>query len=116
MHQTLRSFFRNGAWIEIRFHFHHSGHQARVHFTPTESLGAGLIGYLFRSDHPESFATGATSKNIASELDAYADWQANSNFLISFVAAFANPQEAVAQAVGRTENFTYGMIYVSYSY
>jgi hypothetical protein len=89
-------------------------HQLRVHLTPSESLGAGLIGYAFLADQPASF--GSTSDKIATELDAYADWQANSNFLISFVAAFANPQEAVEQAVGRDENFTYGMIYVSYSY
>ncbi len=89
-------------------------HQLRVHLTPSESLGAGLIGYAFLADQPASF--GSTSDKIATELDAYADWQANGNFLITFVAAFANPQEAVEQAVGRTENFTYGMIYVSYSY
>ena len=53
---------------------------------------------------------------VVADLDAYADWQVNGNFIISFVAAVANPQEAVEEAVGRTENFTYGMIYVTYSY
>jgi hypothetical protein len=89
-------------------------HQLRVHVTPSESLGAGLIGYAFEADHAASF--GSDSDNIAIELDAYADWQVNGNFLISFVAAFADPQEAIEEAVGRTENFTYGMIYVTYSY
>jgi hypothetical protein len=89
-------------------------HQLRVHVTPSESLGAGLIGYAFLADQPVSF--GSTSDKIATELDAYADWQVNGNFLISFVAAVANPQEAVEEAVGRTENFTYGMIYVTYTY
>ena len=89
-------------------------HQLRVHLTPSESLGAGLIGYAFLADQPASF--GSTSDKIATELDAYADWQLNSNFLISFVAAFATPQDAVEQAIGRTEDFTYGMIYVTYSY
>ena len=89
-------------------------HQLRVHLTPSESLGAGLIGYAFLADQPASF--GSTSNKIATELDAYADWQLNSNFLISFVAAFATPQDAVEQAIGRTEDFTYGMIYVTYSY
>ena len=93
-----------------------ASHQARVHFTPTESLGTGLIGYLFRSDHPEAFGPGATSKNIASELDAYAEWQANRNFSIWFVMAYGNPQEALAQAYQRTQNFTYGMAYVKYAY
>ena len=93
-----------------------ASHQARVHFTPSESLGTGLIGYLFRSNHPESFAPGATSKKIASELDAYAEWQVNRNFSAWFILAYGNPQEALAQAYQRTQNFTYGMAYVKYSY
>jgi hypothetical protein len=93
-----------------------ASHQARVHFTPTESLGTGLIGYLFRNDHPESFGPGVTSKNIASEVDAYADWKVNRNFSLSFILAYGNPQEALAQAYQRTQHFTYGMAYVKYSY
>jgi hypothetical protein len=93
-----------------------ASHTARVGFTPTESLGTGLIGYLFRSDHPESFGPGVTSRSIASELDAYADWQVNRNFSLSFILAYGNPQEALAQAYQRTQNFTYGMAYVSYKY
>jgi hypothetical protein len=93
-----------------------ASHQARVHFTPTESLGTGLIGYLFRNDHPESFGPGVTSKNIASEVDAYTDWKVNRNFSLSFILAYGNPQEALAQGYQRTQNFTYGMAYVTYSY
>ena len=93
-----------------------ASHTARVHFTPTESLGTGLIGFLFRSDQPASFGPGATSKSIATELDAYADWKVNGNFSLSFILAYGNPQEALAQAYQRTQNFTYGMAYVSYSY
>jgi hypothetical protein len=91
-------------------------HQVRVHVTPNESLGGGLIGYVFQLDQPASFAPGVTSKDLATELDAYADWKVNSNFLVSFVAAFGHPQEAAAQGFGRTDDFTYGMIYVGYSY
>ena len=57
-----------------------------------------------------------TSKDVVAELDAYCDWKLNSNFTFSFVAAYANPGGAVEQAFGRTENFIYGMAYVSYSY
>ena len=91
-------------------------HQVRVHVTPSESLGAGLIGYVFKADQPATFGPGVTSDAIATELDAYADWQINSNFLASFVAAFAHPQDAAQQGFGRTDDFTYGMIYVTYSY
>ena len=79
-------------------------------------MSTGLIGYIFQLDHPGSLAPGVTSKDIASELDAYCDWKANSNFTFSFVAAFANPGGAVEQAFGRTDNFIYGMAYVAYAY
>jgi hypothetical protein len=79
-------------------------------------LGAGLIGYVFKLDQPASFGPGVTSKDLATEVDAYADWKLNSNFLVSFVAAFAHPQQAAEQGFGRTDDFSYGMIYVGYSY
>jgi hypothetical protein len=91
-------------------------HEVRVHLTPGESVGTGLIGYVFRLDQPATFAPGVTSKSIANELDAYLDWKVNGNFTISWVAAFAHPQEAAAEGFGRTSNFTYGMMYVAYSY
>ena len=46
-------------------------HQVRLHLTPSESVGAGLIGYVFQLDQPASLAPGVTSKDVASELDAY---------------------------------------------
>jgi hypothetical protein len=91
-------------------------HEVRVHTTPAESVGLGLIGYIFRVDQPATFAPGVTSKSIANELDAYLDWKVNGNFTISWVAAFAHPQEAATQGFGRTSDFTYGMMYVAYSY
>jgi hypothetical protein len=91
-------------------------HQVRVHVVPSESLGAGLIGYVFRADQPASLGPGVTSKDLATELDAYADVKVNSNFTVSVVAALGHPQQAAEQAFGRFDDFTYGMIYVSYSY
>jgi hypothetical protein len=91
-------------------------HEVRLHTTPSESLGAGLIGFVFQLDKPDSFTQGVTSKNVGNELDAYADWKLNGNFTLSFVAAYANPGEALAQGYQRTKNFTYGMVYVAYSY
>jgi hypothetical protein len=49
-------------------------------------------------------------------MDLYADWKLNSNFTVSLVAAFANPQDGVKQATGRTDSFKYGMVYIAYSY
>jgi hypothetical protein len=91
-------------------------HQVRLHLTPSESVSGGLIGYSFLLDHPASFAPGVTSDKLATELDAYVDWSLNDNIIVSFVAAFADPQEAAEQGFDRTSNFTYGMIYFAYSY
>ena len=91
-------------------------HTTRIHFTPTESLGTGLLGFVFQNDKPASFGPGVTSKSIATELDWYADWKFNSNFTASFVLAYGNPGEALAQGYDRTKNFSYGMLYLAYAY
>ena len=91
-------------------------HQVRLQLTPGEAVGAGLIAYVFRLDQPGSLAPRVTSRDVAFELDAYADWKINGNFTASFVAAYANPQDAVAQAFARTKNFAYGMGYLAYTY
>jgi hypothetical protein len=91
-------------------------HQVRLHLTPAESVSGGLMGFAFQLDQPESFAPGVTSKNLALELDAYCDWSINDNFLVSLLAAFAHPQEAAVQGYNRTDDFVYGMIYLTYSF
>ena len=91
-------------------------HQVRLHLTPGERLSWGLIGYSFRLDQPASFAPGVTARQIMTELDGYVDWSFNDHVSVSFVAALGNPQEAAEQGFQRTSNFTYGMVYLSYSF
>jgi len=91
-------------------------HQLRVHTTPTESISTGLIFFDFLLDQPASFGPQVTSDAVAYELDWYMDWTINDNFIISFVAAIADPGEAVEQSSGRTDTFVYGMIFAAYSY
>ena len=91
-------------------------HLFRAHVTPTDAIGGGILFFQFNADRPESFAPGVTEKNVAFEIDGYVDWKINRNFTASFVGAFANPQAAAEQAFNRTQNFTYGMVFVAYSY
>jgi hypothetical protein len=95
-------------------------HQIRLHATPTESLGTGLIFYRFLLDKPDALAaaTGApvTSNDVATELDWYADWKVNPHFTVSVLLAWASPGEAVAQAFGRTADFWYGLLFFAYAY
>ena len=91
-------------------------HQARVHLSPTDSLGWGVMGYWFHLPQPGTFGSGATSSNVAFEFDAYLDWKIKKHFTVSLIGAFADPHEAVRQAYNRTNTFSYGMVYVAYSF
>jgi hypothetical protein len=91
-------------------------HLVRAHVAPSETVSGGLMFYRFRLDQPGSYGPHVTATNVAFEIDAYVDWKVNHNFTISVVAAYADPEEAVRQATGRTKNFAYGMVYVAYSY
>lgn len=91
-------------------------HMVRAHVTPNDALGTGLLFFKFRLDQPASYAPGVTAHDLAFEVDWYADWKINTNFTASFVAAYADPGKAVQQAFDRTKNFTYGMVYLAYSF
>jgi hypothetical protein len=91
-------------------------HQVRIHMTPSDAIGTGLIFYKFLLDKPAALGPTVTSRDVAFEADWYMDWKVNKNFTFSFVGAFANPEKAVRQAFDRTKNFAYGMIYLGYSY
>lgn len=90
--------------------------QVRLHLEPSSSISFGVIGYAFQLDHPESFAAGVTSDEVAVEIDGYVDWQINANFTASVVLAYADPGDAIEQGFGRTQSLSYGMVYLSYSY
>ncbi len=73
-------------------------HQVRLHLTPSESIGTGLILYKFLADKPGAVGPRVTSKDVAVELDGYMDWKLNQNFTLSLVGAYANPGKLVEQA------------------
>jgi hypothetical protein len=91
-------------------------HMIRLHVTPGESLGGGLMFYRFSLDQPASAGPGVTDTDVALEVDAYVDWKLNSNFTLSGIGAYGDPGKAVQQVSGRTKNFAYGMVYLGYSY
>jgi hypothetical protein len=91
-------------------------HQIRLHLAPSEDVGAGVFLYSFVADSAEAVDPALTSGDVAFEMDAYMDWKLNANFTLSVVGAFADPGELVEQLYGRTKTFTYGMVYLAYSY
>jgi hypothetical protein len=93
-----------------------NSHLIRVHFSPSDAVGGGLMFFKFSADQPASVAPGVTDSDLALEIDAYVDWKLNRNFTISFLGAYGDPGKAVQQASGRTKNFAYGMAYIAYSF
>jgi len=91
-------------------------HQARLHLTPNDSVSGGVIFYKFLADQPAAYGPGITSHDLAVEVDGYTDWKINKNFTASFILAWAEPQAAVQQSSGRTQNFRYGMVFLAYSF
>lgn len=91
-------------------------HQLRLHTQPNDAIGTGLILYDFRFDIPAAAGPQVTSDKVAYELDWYMDWSLNDHFILSLVAAVADPGKAVEQSAGRTDTFYYGMIFLAYSY
>ena len=92
-------------------------HQFRAHVTPNDKIGGGLIFYDFRHRSAEG-ASARPSRTTTphSKAIVYVDWKLTRNLMMSVVTAFADPGAAVQQLTGRTKNFTYGMVYVAYSY
>jgi len=88
----------------------------RAHVSPTDSIGAGVLIFKFTLDQPQAYGPAITSKDVAIETNLYVDWKVNANFTVSLIGAYANPGEAVEQHSGRTKNFSYGMVYVGYSF
>ena len=88
----------------------------RAQVTPNDAVSGGLLFYRFSLDQPQAIAPEVTDKDVAFEIDAVVDWKVNANFTVSVVGAFADPGKAVQQSSGRTKNFTYGMVYVGYSF
>lgn len=91
-------------------------HQLRLHLTPSDAISTGLILYDFRLDQPASFGPLVTSDDVGHELDWYMEWSVNDNITISFVAAAAEPGDAIEQLSGRTDTFWYGMVFAAYSF
>jgi hypothetical protein len=91
-------------------------HQLRLHVEPRDTLSGGLMLYRFLVDHPETFESGVTERDLATEVDLYADWQVVERLTASFVLAFAAPHGATEQAYGRTKSFKYGLVFLAFKY
>jgi hypothetical protein len=88
----------------------------RLHTTPRDNIGTGLIYFDYSLDQPGSFQGGVSSDKLAREINWYMDWKASDLFTFSFVLARNNPGPAVEEAYGRTTAFKYAMVHLVFHY
>jgi hypothetical protein len=91
-------------------------HMLRLHTTPRDTIGTGLIYFDYSLDQPASYHEGVESDKLGREINWYMDWSVNEMFTFSFVLARNNPGLAVEQAFGRTKSFKYAMAFVKFEY
>jgi Alginate export len=91
-------------------------HEVRIHTTPTDKIGTGLIFFDFLADKPQALGPLITARDVAFEMDWYMDWKLTKNITMSAIGAYANPGQFVQQVYDRTKSFFYGMLYFAYSY
>jgi hypothetical protein len=91
-------------------------HMLRLHMSPRDTIGTGVLYFDYALDQPGSFAGGVSSDKLAREINWYMDWKVNRMFTFSFVLARNNPGPAVEEAYGRTKSFKYGMIFLAFEY
>ena len=94
-----------------------TSHQIRAHVTPSEAVGGGLIFYKFRLDQPGVVRAGRDATGRRDRDGRVHRLEESTRTSPSaWSAPTPNPGKAVQQATGRTKNFTYGMVYIAYSF
>ena len=91
-------------------------HMLRLHTTPKDNIGTGLLFFDYKLDQPGSYQGGVVSDEIGQEINWYLDWNFHAYFSLSLVLAHTNPGKAVEEAFDRTKNFKFGMVYLNFSY
>ena len=91
-------------------------HMVRLHTSPRDNIGTGLLYFDYTLDQPGSHEGGVSSDKLAREINWYMDWAVSERFTFSFVLARNNPGPAVEEAFGRTTAFKYAMIFLLFEY
>ena len=86
----------------------------RLSADPLDSLHLNLFYFNFELDDAQEF--GVQSTDFASEWNLTADWTANDFLLFSLVGAYVNPDDGATQYTGGNDDWSYYMLYASFSF
>ncbi len=85
----------------------------RATFSPRESVTVNLFYYNFKLDDPQSF--GVVSDDFGDEVDLTVNWQATDRINVFAVLAQLNPRNGAQQWTGGGKDWTYGVLYFSFT-
>jgi hypothetical protein len=91
-----------------------NSHMVRLSVDPLKSVHVNLFYYKFKLDNAGGF--GVQSSDFADEVDLTVDWTVNNSFALSVVGAYAKPDDAAKEYTGGNDDWTYGMVYATYSF
>lgn len=91
-----------------------NSHMVRLSLDPSDSVHVNLFYYRFTLDDAEGF--GVQSDDFADEINLTVDWSVSDAFALSLVGAYANPDDGAEEYTGGNDDWTYGMIYATYSF
>ena len=86
----------------------------RLSVDPSSSVHVNLFYYKFKLDNADGF--GVQSSDFADEFDLTVDWTVNDSFAMSVVGAYAKPDDAAKEYTGGNDDWSYGMVYATYSF
>jgi len=91
-----------------------NSHTIRVSADPSDSVHINFFYYKFILDDASGF--GVQSDDFADEIDFTIDWTVTDSFGLSIVGAYAKPDDGAKEYTGGNDDWTYGMLYATYSF
>jgi uncharacterized protein YciU (UPF0263 family) len=91
-----------------------NSHMVRLSLDPLDSVHVNLFYYKFKLDNADGF--GVQSSDFADEWNLTVDWTVNDAFALSVVGAYAKPDDAAKEYTGGDDDWSYGMLYATYSF
>lgn len=93
-----------------------ASHAVRLRATPTDNVTLTTTYYHFRIPEESTFASGVTDDHYGDEVDLLVDWTINDNLSLSGMVGVAVPGDGAEQATGGDENWTQGLVSLSWNF
>jgi hypothetical protein len=93
-----------------------NSHLLRAKAQPREDVTLNVLLYNFTLDEPATLDPGVTDDHFGDEIDLAIDWEATKKLYVIGVVGVLLPGDAAEQWVGGNDDWTYAMVYGSYTF